>query len=676
MHDSLAPGSSPRGLGEGGSIAAAQAEVVPAIRGRFVEYEREGLSEWYVAHEEGLEQGFTIDTPPSGRGPLILRLSIEGFAIEILPGRRSACFTEIRGGTVLSYTGLKAWDATGKELETRLDNEDGSLLIVVEDEDAAYPVLIDPLISVEQAKLVPSDPATGDVFGCSVSVSGKTAVVGAWGDDPFGSAYVFVHSNQHWAEQAKLVPNDPYVNVFGVASNSDDTALIGDHLNDEAGTNAGAAYVFVRNGSAWSQQAKLMASDATPSDHFGVSVAISGDTAAVGSYWDDNAGGIAAGSIYVFVRNGTTWSEQARLEASDGEAGDQLGFSVAISGDTIVAGANFGNEPGGGQSGAAYVFVRNGVTWTQQAKLNAIDAQAGDLFGRSVGVSGDSAIVGATGDVHTPGAPGSPSLSIGSAYIFSRNGTGWSQQAWLTSSEPASGDLFGDCVAVSGDLAVVGAPGDDELGFETGAAFAFRRSEDTWNEQEKVTASDPGVNLNFGNSVSIFGDIALIGAFKENQYSGAAYVFRISQVPVENYCTAGTSASGCNALLSANGTPSATAPTGFVLTATTVEGSKDGIYFYSSNGRQANSWGNGTSFQCVVPPVHRGGLLVGSGANGACDGSFSQDLNALWCPTCPKPNHNPGVGAVVQAQLWYRDPLNTSNQTTSLSDAIEFLVAP
>ena len=143
-----------------------------------------------------------------------------------------------------------------------------------------------------------------------------------------------------------------------------------------------------------------------------------------------------------------------------------------------------------------------------------------------------------------------------------------------------------------------------------------------------------------------------------------------------SYCTAGVSASGCQATLSTSGSPSATASAGFALLAGGVEGSKDGLFFFASNGRQANPWGSGTSYQCVVPPVRRGGLLAAIGTAGQCDGAFGQDLNALWCPSCPKPAKNPGAGAVVQAQLWYRDPLNTSNQTTSLSDAIEFTVQP
>ena len=139
------------------------------------------------------------------------------------------------------------------------------------------------------------------------------------------------------------------------------------------------------------------------------------------------------------------------------------------------------------------------------------------------------------------------------------------------------------------------------------------------------------------------------------------------------YCTAGTSASGCTAQIWTSGVASATAASGFHLIAGGVEGAKDGLYFTGTNGQQANSWGSGTSFQCVVPPVKRAGLLTGTGTIGACDGFFAQDLTARWTA---KPAQNPGAGAVVQAQLWYRDPFNTSNQTTSLSNGVEFTVAP
>ncbi len=162
------------------------------------------------------------------------------------------------------------------------------------------------------------------------------------------------------------------------------------------------------------------------------------------------------------------------------------------------------------------------------------------------------------------------------------------------------------------------------------------------------------------------------------QVAGGGYHSLASwQLPeIVNQRTAGVSASGCSALLSSSGTASASASSGFTVTASAAEGAKDGLFFFGANGRQANAWGSGTSYQCIVPPVARAGLLGGVGTSGLCDGAFSQDLNALWCPSCPRPLKNPGAGAVVQAQLWYRDPFNTSNQTTSLSDALEFPVAP
>ena len=157
---------------------------------------------------------------------------------------------------------------------------------------------------------------------------------------------------------------------------------------------------------------------------------------------------------------------------------------------------------------------------------------------------------------------------------------------------------------------------------------------------------------------------------------GQVHLVHTKAPPAISYCTAGTSSTGCQASMYATGYPSATALADFQLRAAGVPGLRSGIFFFGTSGRQANPWGNGSSFQCVTPPVSRAGLMAGEGTAGLCDSFFVRDLNARWCPTCPQPAQNPGAGAVVQAQLWYRDPLNTSNQTTSLSDAIEFTVQP
>ena len=198
--------------------------------------------------------------------------------------------------------------------------------------------------------------------------------------------------------QTKIVDGDAAaVDCFGTSvSISGDTALVGAYQDDDAGSDTGSAYVFVRSGDTWTQQAKLTASDAAAGDFFGYSVSVSGDTAIIGALRDDDAGS-GSGSAYVFVRSGTTWTQQQKLTASDAAGEDQFGISVSIDGDTALVGA-YDDDDAGAMSGSAYVFVRSGDTWTQQQKLTASDAAAGDFFSYSVSVSGDTALVGATHD--------------------------------------------------------------------------------------------------------------------------------------------------------------------------------------------------------------------------------------------------------------------------------------
>ena len=202
-----------------------------------------------------------------------------------------------------------------------------------------------------------------------------------------------------------------------------------------------------------------------------------------------------------------------------------------------------------------------------------------------------------------------------------------------------------------------------------------------WTDGEPLIATkDVGcarrVDLNLYPPSSSVSPGFWIAATDGDEIMANALAWVAQPPPARFYCTAGVSAVGCQAGIAATGTASATASSGFVLSAANVEGGTKGLFFFGSNGRQATPWGTGTSYQCVVPPVTRADLLTSVGAAGHCNASFSQDLNALWCPACPKPQKNPGAGSIVQAQLWYRDPQNTSNQTTSLSDAIEFCVAP
>ena len=304
--------------------------------------------------------------------------------------------------------------------------------------------IIQPLayaLSVNEAqKLLAGDGVEDDEFGYSVSLSGDTAVIGAFLDDDngsqSGSAYVFVRNGTGvWVEQQKLLASDAaYDDRFGSSvSVSDDTAVISAVGNDDNGDSSGSAYVFVRDGSGvWREQQKLLASDAAENDYFGRSVSVSGDTAMIGAYEDDNNTGDFYSSVYVFERDGTgVWREQQKLTASDAAAFDEFGRSVSVSGDTAVIGASWNvYYSSGDDSGSAYVFERDGTgVWREQQKLTASDAVGDNLFGISVSLSGDTAVIGA--NYYDGYGPYS-----GSAYVFERDGTGvWREQQKLTASD-------------------------------------------------------------------------------------------------------------------------------------------------------------------------------------------------------------------------------------------------
>ncbi|MDJ0610038.1 MAG: FG-GAP repeat protein [Kiloniellales bacterium] len=445
------------GYGRGADIRRAPLTSLVA-EGNRVEYRRGGsaeaplLSEWYVNGPLGVEQGFTLAAPPpgAGRGAGDLRVVLEvtgGLAPALSADGRDLRLEDAAGTAVLSYHGLYAYDATGRALPARLHLDGRRLAIQVSDHDAVYPLTIDPLLSRE-TKLTAGDAAANDGFGRSVAISGNTVVVGAGGDEDAGlqqsgSAYVFQRSGTAWSEQAKLTASDAAAEDFFGSSVaiSGDTVVVGAYRDDDAGNSSGSAYVFQRNGTAWSEQAKLTAGDAAAEDLFGFSVAISGDTVVVGAYRDDDAG-ISSGSAYVFQRNGTTWNEQAKLTAGDAAAGDEFGRSVAISGDTVVAGALL-DDDAGNSSGSAYVFQRNGTAWSEQAKLTAGDGAADDWFGRSVAISGDTALVGAVLDDDA-------GISSGSAYVFEVIGVldqAAVADSWRTVALPV---LFADPVVIAG----------------------------------------------------------------------------------------------------------------------------------------------------------------------------------------------------------------------------------
>ncbi len=385
-----------------------------------------------------------------------------------------------------------------------------------------------------ETKLTAFDGAAYDYFGQSVAISGNTAVIGAAEDDEnstdSGSAYVFVRDTTtgSWSIDSKLKPSDGAVgDSFGDSvAISGDTTVIGAHGDDDNGPNSGSAYVFVRDPATdnWIEQPKLLAQDGAGGDRFGRSVAISGDIAVVGASRDDD-NGPNSGSAYVFVRDPKLrfWQQQSKLLASDGAVGDSFGSSVAISGNTAVIGAYLDDDRGL-NSGSAYVFVQHRVTdnWSEQDKLTSKIGISDDHFGDSVAISGDTAVVGAH------------SNDSGSTFVFERDPAtdNWIEQPRLTAADGAVYDEFGWSVAISGDTAVIGAHGDDDNGPNSGSAYVFVRDPATgsWRVDSKLKASDGAEVDHFGFSVAISGDTAVVGAESANEKgkrSGSAYVYKL-----------------------------------------------------------------------------------------------------------------------------------------------------
>ena len=273
------------------------------------------------------------------------------------------------------------------------------------------------------------------------------------------------------------------------------------------------------SGEAYAQIAKLTALDGDDEDAFGISVSLSGDRALVGSYQDDDSGA-SSGSAYIFRLGRTTsvWNQEAKLTATDDDANDRFGASVSLDGTRALIGAN-GKDDAGSASGAAYIFEYDGAAWVEQAKLTASDAGSDARFGSSVSLGGDRALIGARGDDHA-------GANSGAAYIFEYDGAAWVEQAKLTTSDAAPNDRFGHSVSLFEDVAVIGAYLDDDDGAASGSVYVYRFNGSAWVQEAKLTAADGDGSDRFGYSVSAFGDRILIGAIGDQAESGSAYIYR------------------------------------------------------------------------------------------------------------------------------------------------------
>jgi hypothetical protein len=387
-----------------------------------------------------------------------------------------------------------------------------------------------------------SNTGDDDQFGYRVALAGDTLAVGAYAEDSVAQG---VDGNQH----------------------------------DNAASDSGAVYVFRRYGTAWQQEAYLKASNSAAADNFGYSVALAGDTLAVGArYEGSGAQGVGgnqhdntaygSGAVYVFRRYGMAWQQEAYLKASNSAAYDAFGYSVALSGDTLAVGATEEDSAaqgvGGNQddnsaedSGAVYVFRRTGSAWLQEAYLKASNSAAGDRFGFSVALSGDTLAVGAYAeDSPAQGVGGNQNdndaLGSGAVYVFRRTGSPWLQEAYIKASNTGVDDFFGYNVALSGDTLAVGAyledsaahgvdgNQDDNGASDSGAVYVFRRSGTAWQQETYLKASNTGAGDRFGYSVALSGDTLAVGTTYEDSAaqgvggnqddnstleSGAVYIF-------------------------------------------------------------------------------------------------------------------------------------------------------
>ncbi len=385
-----------------------------------------------------------------------------------------------------------------------------------------YPPITQP---VEVAKLVAPDARDGDEFGRSVAIHGSTIVVGAPGEvtgmrsPSAGSAHVFERRGWNWRYQQTLVASDAQNRAsFGRAvAVWGDTVVVGaEHERHPSGDNAGAVHVFTRHGMNWVLRQTLVASDPGRENHFGHSLSLFDDTLVVGTWGCDK--------VYIFERSGDRWTQVRRLHKPPPHGGN-FGVSVAMSKTTLVVGSEWSDLAGPHRGGAAFLFDRADGSWQQIQELTASDTEADDRFGSSVAVSDDTIIVSAIRDDH------GSSLDSGSAYVFERSEVGWVESQKLISSAPASGQQFGSSVCVCRNNMMVGAPHDTPLGLDNaGCGYFYSRSAGSWLIVDSLWASDAAVDNLFGE-VAVSGQTAVVGARLADHSGltdpGAAYVFAL-----------------------------------------------------------------------------------------------------------------------------------------------------
>jgi hypothetical protein len=376
------------------------------------------------------------------------------------------------------------------------------------------------------------DGETGAQLGSSAAIDGDYAIVGAPYEDGTGAAYVYFKDAGVWEEQQRLVASDAEDNArFGNSVSINNTTVIVGARQDNA-TLEGAAYVFTRSGTVWTQQQKLTASDAAAEDEYGASVAVDSDTAAVSATYQDGSG-TNRGKVYIYTRTAGVWSEQDTIIASDAANNDVFGTALALEGDEILVGAS-GEDGAGSNRGAVYYFTRSAGNWTQQQKVTASPSTDFMGYGNSVAIDGNLAVIGASAETAGSDCPGDSSLCdefSGAAYVLALSGGVWSQTRKLTAGDTFSdrhdGALCGTSVALVESRIAVGCPesgGPDG----NGAAYLWQLTDNAWQQFQKLTATDPEQSSQYGYAVGLTMASAVVGAPRMDANgvdSGKAYFY-------------------------------------------------------------------------------------------------------------------------------------------------------
>jgi len=375
----------------------------------------------------------------------------------------------------------------------------------------------------ESFKLLVDEPKEESGFGTVLAVEGDILVVGAYsdGEKEEGSVYVFSQDGAEWIKQAKLVASDADEgDQFGISvAISKETIVVGADQSDDAGFASGSAYVFVKTGEAWVEQAKLLASDADVADRFGAHVAIHENTIVVGAVEDDDEQN-NSGSAYVFTKKDDVWVEQAKLVAKDPFRSAQFGASIALNDTFLVIGANKDGVTAI-DAGAVYIFTFENETWVEKVKLLADDLQATATFGSSVSLFEERLAIGAPWYKNDK-------QPIGAVYIFRHNEGSWNQEAKLIPLDAIAYTGIGSDVVLKDNVLIMSATGDNAVGKRTGAAYQFELLDGEWIEQIKFIASDPFNFDDLGNSVGFNNEqifLSAPGTDENLRNSGSVYIY-------------------------------------------------------------------------------------------------------------------------------------------------------